>query len=54
MMGTNFQLVNNVVNDAFCGIAFVSADNVEAGTFLNTLSMANSKSPLKTSRRRPL
>jgi hypothetical protein len=31
------QLVNNVVNDAYCGIAYVTADNVEKGKFFNTL-----------------
>jgi hypothetical protein len=29
--------VNNLVNDAYCGIAYVTADNVEAGKFFNTL-----------------
>jgi len=28
---------NNTVNDAFCGIAFVTADSVQSGTYFNTL-----------------
>jgi Right handed beta helix region len=31
------RIVNNLVNDAYCGIAYVAADSVEASTFFNTL-----------------
>jgi hypothetical protein len=31
------SIVNNFVNDAYCGIGYVSADNANAGTFLNVL-----------------
>lgn len=30
-------LANNTVNDAYCGVAYVSADHVFSGTYLNTL-----------------
>jgi hypothetical protein len=35
VLGNTFR--NNTVNDAFCGIAFVTADNVESGAYFNTL-----------------
>ena len=31
------EISQNTVNDAFCGVAHVTADNVEAGVYLNTL-----------------
>jgi hypothetical protein len=31
------QISNNTVNDAFCGVAYVTADSVQAGTYYNTL-----------------
>lgn len=30
-------IANNAVNDAYCGIGYVTADAVESGTYLNTL-----------------
>ena len=30
-------LANNTVNDAYCGVAYVTADHVVSGTYLNTL-----------------
>ena len=30
-------LRNNTVNDAYCGVAYVTADQVESGTYFNTL-----------------
>jgi nitrous oxidase accessory protein NosD len=31
------QIFQNTVNDAYCGVAHVTTDSVEAGTYLNTL-----------------
>jgi hypothetical protein len=31
------EISQNAVNDAYCGVAHVTADNVEAGVYLNTL-----------------